>query len=201
MHAGDHDQHLEHVLQLWSTDTAAGLDNLMIAADHATVTDLNHRARAHLIATGAVTADGVRISDAAAGMGDRIITRHNDRALRYGGAGRAWVRNGDTRTVTVTHPDGSLTARDHAGSDIHLDARYVIEHVELGYATTANLAQGRTLDTAHAVVSSGTTREGTRVARAAPIDSNGRPCVSDTTARNQPDCRGTAGSATWRNDA
>ncbi len=40
-----------------------------------------------------------------------------------------------------------------------LPADYVAEHVELGYATTAHRAQGRTVDTAHAMVSPTTTRE------------------------------------------
>jgi len=40
-----------------------------------------------------------------------------------------------------------------------LPATYVREHVELGYATTAHRAQGRTVDTAHAFVSTTTLRE------------------------------------------
>ena len=36
---------------------------------------------------------------------------------------------------------------------------YVSEHVELGYATTAHRAQGRTVDTAHAYLSAATVRE------------------------------------------
>ena len=40
-----------------------------------------------------------------------------------------------------------------------LPAAYVAEHVELAYASTAHRAQGRTVDTAHAMVSSTTTRE------------------------------------------
>ena len=40
-----------------------------------------------------------------------------------------------------------------------LPADYVAEHVELAYATTAHRAQGRTVDTAHAMVSPTTTRE------------------------------------------
>ena len=40
-----------------------------------------------------------------------------------------------------------------------LPADYVREHVELGYATTAHRAQGRTVDTAHAYVSAATVRE------------------------------------------
>jgi hypothetical protein len=40
-----------------------------------------------------------------------------------------------------------------------LPAAYVAEHVELAYASSAHRAQGRTVDTAHALVSSTTTRE------------------------------------------
>jgi len=40
-----------------------------------------------------------------------------------------------------------------------LPAAYVADHVELGYASSAHRAQGRTVDTAHALVTSTTTRE------------------------------------------
>lgn len=40
-----------------------------------------------------------------------------------------------------------------------LPADYVAAHVELAYATTAHRAQGRTVDTAHAIISPTTTRE------------------------------------------
>ena len=40
-----------------------------------------------------------------------------------------------------------------------LPADYVREHVELGYASTAHRAQGRTVDTAHAYVTATTLRE------------------------------------------
>ena len=40
-----------------------------------------------------------------------------------------------------------------------LPADYVGEHVELAYASTAHRAQGRSVDTAHAMVSPTTTRE------------------------------------------
>ncbi len=54
-----------------------------------------------------------------------------------------------------------------------LPASYVREHVELAYASTAHRAQGRTVDTAHALVSPTTTREvlyvsATRGARGEP---------------------------------
>ena len=130
----------------------------MIAGDLATVAELNARARADRVASGHVTRDGVTLSGGAtAGVGDQVVTRQNDRRLS---TGRRWVRNGDTWTVTGIDPDGSMTvSRLEGGSQAVLPAAYVAEHVELGYASTAHRAQGRTVDTAHAVVSPTTTRE------------------------------------------
>ncbi len=53
-----------------------------------------------------------------------------------------------------------------------LPADYVREHVELGYASTAHRAQGRTVDTAHAYVSGETTREPLYVMASRGRDSN-----------------------------
>jgi hypothetical protein len=49
--------------------------------------------------------------------------------------------------------------RANGGGAVVLPAAYVAEHVELAYASSAHRAQGRTVDTAHALVSSTTTRE------------------------------------------
>jgi hypothetical protein len=49
--------------------------------------------------------------------------------------------------------------RPAGGGAAVLPAGYVREHVELGYATTAHRAQGRTVDTAHAYVTATTLRE------------------------------------------
>jgi len=43
--------------------------------------------------------------------------------------------------------------------EVVLPADYAAAHVELAYATTAHQAQGRTVDTGHAMVSPATTRE------------------------------------------
>jgi hypothetical protein len=123
-----------------------------------------------LIAARQVAADGVELRDGTtAGMGDVIVTRENARRIRS--ADGRWVRNGDTWQVTAVHADGALTLRN-AGAEIDaskrrqvvLDAHYVAEHVQLGYAITAHRAQGATVDTCHVVVSSGMTREAFYVA-------------------------------------
>ena len=62
-------------------------------------------------------------------------------------------------------PDGSATAtrRDTAPGQtpatVRLPAGYLAEHVDLGYAITVHRAQGLTADTAHLVLTPGTSRE------------------------------------------
>jgi len=155
---GTRDEILDRLYTAWLTDTDHGLTSLMIAADTATVTQLNARARADRITAGAVHPDGLRVADGqTAGVGDQVITRHNNRLLT---TGRRWVKNGDRWTVTATHPDGSMAVRRLDGhGEVVLPADYVTDHLELGYATTAHRAQGRTVDTAHAYITPTTTRE------------------------------------------
>jgi hypothetical protein len=130
----------------------------MIAADLGTVGELNSRAQGDRIAAGSVSADGVPVSGGAtAGVGDDVVTRQNNRRLS---TGRHWVRNGDHWRVADSFADGSLTLqRRHGSGKVHVPADYVREHVELAYASTAHRAQGRTVDTAHAMVAPTTTRE------------------------------------------
>jgi hypothetical protein len=105
-----------------------------------------------------VSDDGVRIADGqVAGVGDEVFTRQNDRRLA---AGSGWVKNGDRWVVTAARADGTMAVRSvSGGTEVTLPAGYVAMHVELAYATTAFRAQGRTVDTAHAMVSPTTTRE------------------------------------------
>ncbi|MBV9661257.1 MAG: AAA family ATPase [Acidimicrobiales bacterium] len=154
---GEREEILNAAYQAWRTDTEAGRTSLMIAPDAATVTELNRRARADLVTTGQVDPDGIEVADGStAGVGDQIVTRQNDRSLI---ARHRWVRNGDRWTVTAVGADGTITAKARNGAKVELPAVYVANHVELAYAATAHRAQGRTTDTAHAVVWPTTTRE------------------------------------------
>ncbi len=156
--SGTRDDLLDSLYAAWKTDVDAGLSSLMIAADTDTVSELNRRARADRVAAGQVAEHGLDVADGSvAGVGDRVVTRHNDRHLT---TGRRWVKNGDAWIVTAVGHDGSMTVRRERGrGEVVLPAAYVREHVELGYASTAHRAQGRTVDTAHAMVSATTTRE------------------------------------------
>ena len=155
---GDRESMLDLLHDAWATDLRAGRTSLMVAADAQTVTDLNGRARATRVRTGEVDAAGVPLaSGSTAGVGDLIVTRRNHRGLT---TGQSWVKNGDQWTITAAHPDGALDAtRVDGRGRATLPAGYVARHVDLGYATTAHRAQGRTVDTAHAYVSATTLRE------------------------------------------
>jgi hypothetical protein len=159
IHNGDRHTMIEAIYQAWRADTRTGRTSLMVAADAQTVTELNARARADLVAAGHVADHGVSVADGTTiGNGDVVVTRLNHRDLHAAGG---WVKNGDQWTVTAVHQDGSLTVHrtGKAGTATRLPADYVSEHVELGYATTAHRAQGRTVDTCHAYVSAVTVRE------------------------------------------
>ena len=85
------------------------------------------------------------------------MTRQNQLDL---GSSCTWVKNGDRWVVEAAAGDGALTVRRETGGETAcLPAAYVSAHVELGYATTAHRAQGRTVDTTHAFVTSTTMRE------------------------------------------
>jgi hypothetical protein len=155
---GSRDEMLDALYRGWKEDIEEGKASLMIAADLGTVGELNSRAQADRVAAGAVSGEGVTVSGGAmAGIGDQVVTRQNNRRLS---TGKHWVRNGDQWRVTGAHDDGSLTLqRRHGTGKVHLPVHYVREHVELAYASTAHRAQGRTVDTAHAIVGPNTTRE------------------------------------------
>jgi ATP-dependent exoDNAse (exonuclease V) alpha subunit len=155
---GSRDEMLDALYGAWKHDTEEGKTSLMIAGDLGTVGELNARAQADRMAAGRVSGDRVAVAGGAmAGIGDQVVTRQNNRRMA---TGKRWVRNGDQWSVTGSHGDGSLTLQRLRGTaKVHLPADYVREHVELAYASTAHRAQGRTVDTAHAMVGPTTTRE------------------------------------------
>lgn len=172
---GETEQITDAAYQAWSADSAAGKATLLIAPTGEVVTALNERARAErLLARGVLAGRETVLRDGAhASLGDEVITRRNDRTLHAGRTG--WVRNGDRWTVEAVHPDGAATvrrARYRRGATVRLPPAYVGEHLDLGYAVTAFGAQGMTVDTAHTIVTSGTTREQLYVALTRGRDGN-----------------------------
>nr|WP_255719135.1 MobF family relaxase [Corynebacterium sp. ACRQL] len=174
IHDGDAEAMADAAYTAWRRDRQQGLVSVLIAEVRENVTALNVRARTDLILDGTLKpGPEITLSDGSmAGVGDTIITRHNDRRLRNR---HGWIRNGQTWTIAAVRGDGSVTIRPPGarfGNSIVVPADYVAEHVDLGYAVTAHRAQGLTTDTAHVLVEPTATRENLYVAMTRGRESN-----------------------------
>ncbi|KGN40822.1 conjugal transfer protein [Knoellia aerolata DSM 18566] len=156
--SGTREDMVDLIFDGWKQDVKAGQTSLMVAADAETVRDLNARARAHRLAAGEVSDTCTRLGDGTAvGVGDVVVTRLNRRALV---TGNGWVKNGDDWIVqSIDERSAMRVRRANGGAVAVLPPDYVAVNLELGYATTAHRAQGRTVDTAHAYITATTVRE------------------------------------------
>jgi len=120
---------------------------LVMADTREQVTALNGAIRDRLLTAGYLDAHRGVVTDAGdhLGVGDRVMTRRNDRDLA--------VANRDTWTITGIDPGGTITVQgDGRTGSRSLPAGYVHKHVELAYATTVHGAQGETTHTGHLVL-------------------------------------------------
>ena len=154
VHVGDAVTCADAVFDAWARERSGGRDCLMLAPTRELVRELNLRAQAARGLAGTT----VRLSDdCPAHVGDVVISRRNDR--RLGVSGTDWVKNGDRWIVTGIEK-GGLSVR-HRDSGLHttLPSPYVMDYVELGYASTVHTAQGLTADVMHGIVTGEESRQ------------------------------------------
>ena len=137
----------------WAGDSAA---LAVTAASNDDAHELNARIRARRVAARLVedTRTVLGREEDRIGVGDRVVTRHNDPGLD--------VSNRQTWTVTHVHDDGDLSVVGD-GPDrqtVRLPSSYVSQHVGLAYAATAHGNQGVTTEQAVSAVSGGTDAAG-----------------------------------------
>lgn len=149
----------EEVFAAWVADTDQRRSALMLASSGEQVRALNAEAQLHRMERGKVHgSEAVALRDGhRARRGDVVLTRNNDRRLRAGKTDH--VKNGDLWTVKKITEDGSVQVR-HTRTRVRvtLPPDYLAEHTELGYAATVHRAQGLTVDTCHALLGRGTSR-------------------------------------------
>ncbi len=152
-----------------------GQDKVLVMADtREQVGALNGAIRDRLVAAGRVqdtaaitTQAGERI-----GVGDRVATRRNDRALQ--------VANRDTWTLTAIADDGSVTVTGSTGQQAVLPPSYVRAQVELAYATTSYGAQGETTRVGHLLLGEHTGAAGAYVGMTRGRDTNTAHLVAES---------------------
>jgi ATP-dependent exoDNAse (exonuclease V) alpha subunit len=148
------DQLRANLVEDWWTTAKGDLPgSIMIALRRHDVADLNHRARAQMLAAGRLTGPALQIGDAELQAGDRIVCLRNDRRLV--------VVNGTRATITRIGPTRrTVHALDDRGVQLTLPSGYLdAGHVAHGYTITGHKAQGLTCDHTYTLVTETLYRE------------------------------------------
>lgn len=136
----------------WLADTLAGRESLLITRDNKQATKLSRELHLELVRLGIVESevltslrDGNEV-----GVGDQIQARDNNYRVTFDDGTHAVNR--ETYIVDGVDEHGGLLVTKPSGARGVLPYGYVHEHVTLGYASTNNAAEGRTVDTGHALL-------------------------------------------------
>jgi ATP-dependent exoDNAse (exonuclease V) alpha subunit len=153
----DPDQATGAVFAHWQTARSNGAEVMMLARTRDDVDQLNALAKTAAQTSGDSHGPELNVGHRTFQAGDVIRTRRNQRSI---GVGDSHVRNGDRYTILTTTNDGALLVDDLAGRGATLlPPAYVTEHVEHGWASTIDTAQGATTDHAVLLVRPGIDRE------------------------------------------
>jgi conjugative relaxase-like TrwC/TraI family protein len=172
--AGHEDDIVQRAMDAYLADTLAGRRSVLIAATNGQAADIAGRLRTELIRLGRVApdADAPVLRDGnRASVGDLVQTRRNEwMPQQLAGTRERPVVNRDVWIVERRKPDGSLqvalaevSARDRQVRVV-LEPEYVAQHLTLAYASTVHSAQGRTVDTGHALIDPAAARDALYVA-------------------------------------
>jgi conjugative relaxase-like TrwC/TraI family protein len=197
--AGTAEQAERDAARAWLADTLAGRESLLMVRDNASAARVSAALRADLVALGRVEEEGVALGregwqGVSAGVGDLVQARRNGRELVGYDGNTTFPVNRQTYRVTAVRPDGGLTVApivdrsgegaEVLGTPLQLPAGYVTKDLTLGYACTVHAAEGRTVDTAHAVLGPGTDLAGLLVPLTRGRESNTAWVVTRAAARD-----------------
>jgi conjugative relaxase-like TrwC/TraI family protein len=163
--SGPQNRAYDDAVGFWITDFVRGKETLLLAGTNAEAAELARQARQLLIDYRVIGgAAEVTLSDGNdAGMGDLVRARLN---VKIDAAGQE-LTNRDTLRITGWHGAGEQreavvvrqTGRDSWSAPFTVPVAYLEENAELAYAGNVHVAEGRTVDTAHLLVSPTLTRE------------------------------------------
>lgn len=145
---------------MWLADHLRGKDVLLLAGSNAEAAELARRVQAKLTQLGAVGPPQAVLSDGNhAGVGDLVRARLN---TQIGAGGRA-LTNRDTLQISAFRgPDAEVQRQQLDGTwtkTFRVPRVYLARSAELAYAGNVHVAQGRTVDTAHLLVTETLSRQ------------------------------------------
>jgi len=157
--AGDRAAMHDKAALAFLADFLQGKDSILLAGSNAEAADLARRVQDTLIRAGRVQQPHLELADGnRAGIGDHVRARENAKTIDAGGQPLA---NRDVLRIEG-RAHGQLRVRRQveggwSGSFL-IPETYLAGHGELAYAGNTHVAQGRTTDTAHLLVTSSLNR-------------------------------------------
>ena len=179
----DHEAACERAASMWLADHLHGKDVLLLAGSNAEAADLSRRVQIRLTQLGSVGRPQAPLSDGNhAGVGDMVRARLNTEI----DAGGSQLTNRDTLKVTAFRgPDAQVRRQRPDGTwtgTFRVPLAYLAVHAELAYAGNVHVAQGRTVDTAHLLVTDSLSRQALYVGMSRGRESNAAHVVTGKTA-------------------
>ena len=168
---------------MWLADHLRGKDVLLLAGSNAEAAELSRRVQARLVQLGDVGPPQAALADGNhAGTGDLVRARLNTEI----DAGGRQLTNRDTLKVTGWRgPDAEVRRQRLDGTwtePFRVPRSYLARSAELGYGGNVHVAQGRTVDTAHLLVTSTLSRQALYVGMTRGRQANTAHVVTGKTA-------------------
>ena len=179
----DEETACDRAAAMWLADHLRGKDVLLLAGSNAEAAGLARRVQAKLTQLGSVGPPQVPLADGNhAGVGDLVRARLNTKI----DAGGRPLTNRDTLQVTAFRgPDAEVRRQRLDGTwtgTFQIPRTYLAGNAELAYAGNVHVAQGRTVGTAHLLVTDSLSRQALYVGMTRGRESNTAHVVTGKTA-------------------
>ncbi len=174
---------MDRAASMWLADHLQGKTVLLLAASNSEAAELSRRVQVKLIQLSVVQRPHATLADGnQAGTGDLVRARLNTTI----NAGGQELTNRDTLKITGWHGSGAQVRRrelDGTWTSPFLVPRdYLADSAELDYAGNTHVGQGRTVDTAHLLVTGTLSRRSLYVGLTRGRESNIAHIVTGNTA-------------------
>ena len=179
----DRETAYDGAVTIWLADHLGGKDVLLLAGSNTEAADLARRVQIKLTQLGRVGPPQLPLGDGnQAGIGDLIRARLNT-TIDAGGQDLA---NRDTLQVITLHATEAEVRRQRTDgswtSPFRVPHSYLADHAELAYAGNVHVAQGRTVDTAHLLITESLSRQALYVGMTRGRQANTAHVVTGATA-------------------
>ena len=179
----DEEAAYERAASMWLADHLRGRNVLLLAGSNAEAAELSRRVQARLIQLGTVGPPQAALSDGnQAGVGDLVRARLN---TEIDAGGRKLTNRDTLKVIALRGPDAEVRRQRQDGTwtgPFRVPRSYLAHDAELGYGGNVHVAQGRTVDTAHLLVTDSLSRQALYVGMTRGRESNTAHVVTGKTA-------------------